>query len=233
MKRIILLLALFLAACGAAPGSALPPTPVPGFEATKLFQLTAEMETATAIAPKNQATVDAILATKAAGGTAAAETMTAEPTLTLTPTIPPTSPDCSAQMLQAVFNGAQGATQSIVFGVNITNTSVQPCFLQQWPQAILADPQGNPLQVTYSYSGPSGATYNSNTLLGLPPGRTANFGFQWGNWCSPVVQAGVSVRLVLAGNGGTLTIPTGLPGGGVCNDTSSPSWVMIFPLELQ
>jgi hypothetical protein len=223
----LLVLVVIMAACTLAVPGLAPPSP--DFSATKLFQLTAEMETATAGAPQNQATSEAVLATKTAGGTAEAETMTAEPTLIPTAAIPPGSPACRARDLQAVFTGAQGATQTIVFEVSVTNLGSQPCFLQQWPQALLVDPQGDPLEVSYSYSDPS---YDLKAVLRLPPGRTANFGFQWGNWCLPAVQAGVQVRLLLAGEGGTLTIPTGITTGGVCNDASSPSWVGIFPFSL-
>ncbi len=229
----LLILVISLAACNTAPVSPVPATLTPDFNATKLFQLTAEMETATANAPKNQATVDSILATKKAGGTSVAGTLTAMPTPTLTSTIPPSSPDCQAKELQAGFAGAQGATQSIVFGVTLTNPGTQPCFLQAWPQATLVDPAGSPLAIHYAYSGPSGLPYDPAAMLGLPPGRTAGFSLQWGNWCLPPVTAGVRVRLVLAGNGGDLTIPTGLTEGGVCNDPSSPAWVTIIPLSLQ
>lgn len=229
----LLILVLSLAACSFAPASPVPATITPDFNTTKLFQLTAEMETATANAPKNQATVDSILATKKAGGTSVAGTLTAMPTLTLTPTIPSSSPDCQAKDLRAGFAGAQGATQSIVFGVNLTSISTQPCFLKTWPQVTLVDPAGSLLAIHYAYSGPSGLSYDPAAMLGLPPGRTAGFSLQWGNWCLPPVTAGVLVRLVLAGNGGDLTISTGLTAGGVCNDPSSPAWVTIIPLSLQ
>lgn len=233
MRNLFLLfLPCLLVACSPA-ASQIPATDAPtvDFSATKLYQLTAEMLTVTAIQPKNDATITAILANKYALGTSMAETMTAMPTLTLTPTIPPDSPLCRAQDLQAAFMGAMGATQSIAFGVDLTNVKGLPCYLQLWPQAILVNASGNPLDIQYTYSGPSRLAFDAEAVLGLPPERTAGFSFQWGNWCMPAIQGGVSIRLTMAQDGGTLIIPTGLNAGGVCNDSGSPSWVGIFPFS--
>jgi hypothetical protein len=202
------------------------------YSATKLYQLTAEALTATANSPKNDSTITAIVAGKHAGATAMAETMTAMPTLTLTPTIPPLSPACQARDVQAVFTGTMGATQSIAIGVNLTNLKGLPCFLQLWPQVVLVDASGDLLDVQYSYTEVSGFPYDGNTMLGLPTARTAGFSLQWGNWCMPVIQSGVSVRLTFPQGGGTITIPTGLTGGGACNDPGNMSWVGIFPLSM-
>ena len=241
MKRILLLIVPFiLVACSAAatvPTATQTPTitatnTLSAFSETKLFQLTAEMLTITASQPKNDATITAIMANKYALGTSMAGTMTAMPTFTLTPTIPPGSPACRAQDLQPAFSGTMGATQSIVIGWNLTNISASPCFLQTWPQAVLVDSSGNPLDIQYTYSGPSSLPYDPNAMLGLPPGRMAAFSFQWGNWCMPALNTGASVRLILARNGGTLTIPTDITAGGVCNDAGSRSWVGIFPFSL-
>jgi hypothetical protein len=236
-KLILLFLSCILVACSSAASiptatQAAPTDTLSAFSSTKLYQLTAEIETNIAEQPKNDATITAIMAGKYAGGTAMAETMTAMPTLTLTPTIPPDSPTCRAQDLLGAYSGAQGATQSIVGGVNLTNISALPCFLQVWPQAVLVDQLGHPLDVQYSYTSPYDLPFDKNAMLGLPPGRTAWFSLQWGNWCLPAVNAGVSVRLTLAQNGGTLTTPTDLTGGGVCNDPGNKSWVGIFPFSM-
>jgi len=234
MRRLFLLILVFcLDACGPA-ASQIPATDTPSvaFSTTKLYQLTAEMLTVTANQPKNDATITAIMANKYALGTSMAETMTAMPTLTLTSTIPPDSALCRAQDLQATFVGAMGATQSIVFGVNLTNLKGLPCYLQLWPQAVLVDASGNPVDIHYSYIPPSDMTFDAEAMLGLPPGRIAGFSFQWGNWCLPAVQGGVSIRLTMPQDGGSLTVPTGLSAGGVCNDSGSPSWVGISSLSM-
>ena len=235
MRRLTLLfLPLILAACSRAATLpvASPTSPYAGFASTKLSLLTGEAETVTANRPKNDATITAIIAGKYAGATAMAGTMTAMPTLTLTPTIPPGSPACRAQDLHAVYMGAMGATQSIVGGVNLTNISAQPCFLQTWPQVVLVDQLGDPLDIQYSHTNPSDLPFDQNAMLGFPPGRTAGFSLQWGNWCMPVMNTGASVRLTLEQDGGTITIPTDLTGGGACNDPGNRSWVGIFPFSM-
>jgi hypothetical protein len=235
MRRLSLLfLTLFLVACShAASVPTVTPTSLyAGFASTKMSLLTGEAETATANSPKNDATITAIIAGKYSGATAMAETMTAMPTLTLTPTIPPDSPACRVQDLLAAYGGAMGATQSIVGGVSLTNISASPCFLQLWPQVVLVDQLGNPLDVRYSNTEPFGLPFDPNAMLGLPPGRMAGFSLQWGNWCMPVMNTNASVRLTLAQNGGTLTIPTDLTGGGACNDPGNRSWIGIFPFTM-
>jgi hypothetical protein len=184
------------------------------------------------VSPKNDATVNAIVSTKYAGGTTMAETMTAMPTETLTPTIPPISPLCTSHDLQASFTGTNGATQSITFGVSVTNLKGSPCFFPLWPQAVLVDASGNALDILYSFIRLDNMPYDANARLGLPIDKTAYFGFQWGNWCMPAVVAGVFVRVRLPGDGGTIKIPTGLTAGGACNASSSPSWVGVFPFTM-
>ena len=113
MKRFLLfILPWFMAACGAAsPGATASPTVLnsqedtqaAGYSATKLFALTAEAETESANIPQNEATITAVLANKQAGGTAMAETMTAEPSETPVPTVPAEAPFCKASDLQTTF----------------------------------------------------------------------------------------------------------------------------------
>lgn len=125
-----------------------------------------------------------------------------------------------------------GATQSIVFGVSLTNSSGLPCFLQLWPQAVLVDASGDPLDIQYTYNGPDSLPVDASAMLGLPPGRTADFSLQWGNWCMPVVQKAVFIRLTLVQKSGMITFPTGLTAGGVCNDPGNMSWVGISPISM-
>ncbi len=194
-----------------------------------MYQLTAEMLTRTVAAPKNDATITAIMAGKYAGGTAAAGTMTALPTLTLTPTIPPDSPLCQSASLKAGLRGILGATQSLLIGVSVTNIGRLSCFLRLRPQAVLVDPSGKPLEIQYTFSPFGDTPADPNATLGLPAGRTANFSLQWGNWCLPDVPGGISIRLTLGLNEGTLILPTNLTSGPVCNDPGHGSWIGYTP----
>ncbi len=232
-----LILPCILAACASAsPGPAIDPSPTPpvaptppGFLQTKMYQLTAEMLTRSAAAPKNDATLTAILAGKHALGTSVVETMTAMPTLTLTPTIPPDSPPCQSGSLKASFDGTMGATQSLLLGVGVTNVGASACFLHLRPRAVLVDPSGRVLDIQYTFS-PNGDTpADPEATLGLPVGRKASFSMQWGNWCLPDVKGGISIRLTLGTDGGTLSVPTGLSGGPVCNDPGYSSWIGYGP----
>jgi len=243
MRNLVwLILPCFLAACASAStgtgaqqtaAAGLMFTQPPGFGETKMFQLTAEMLTRTAVAPKNDATLTAILAIKYAGGTAMAATMTAVPTPSLTPTIPPDSPPCRSVDLHAKYLGAMGATQSLLIGMGVTNDGVSPCFLRRRPQAALVDAQGRPLDIQYTFSPNEDMPSDPQATLGLPPGRSADFSLQWGNWCLAPGPQGISIRLILADGRDQLNVPTDLSDGPACNDPGHTSWAGIFPFELR
>ncbi len=253
MKKCLMALLMFplLAACSSRVATPMPlgtPPPagataspsMPAWEATKLGMLTAEVETQTALAPQNDATITAIMATKYAGGTAAAGTMTAEPTLTPTPTIPPGSAYCTLNQLSAAAQ-SNGATGSIILGARLTNTSSSPCFLPVWPQAALVDGQGDPLDVQYNFStmanGPSGAGSaaapgNPQEQVGLVPGWSAVLSMIWSNWCGGSVPGGVFIRLTLPDSDEPMVIPMDVDAGGRCDAPGEPSSVSIVNVQV-
>jgi hypothetical protein len=227
MKRILLfILPCILAACTTA---SLPDTQVatePEFNLTKLFAITAEAKTQTSGYPKNDATLTAIIGTKSAGGTAMAASMTAQPGGTPIPTIPPDSLFCTPADLRTSF-GSNAANQQILLGASLTNTSRSPCFLQAWPQVLLVDRQGQPIDVDYHYFDVGGgdavlaatkqAQESTTARIGLWPGWETWLTLSWGNWCGLPIPAGVVIRLTLINNAGNIDIPTDISGGGACN----------------
>jgi hypothetical protein len=244
MKRFPFFIFIFLlAACTPSP---LPATATAisseeVFQQTKLFALTAEVETQIAGYPKNDATVTAIMASKYAGGTSAAATMTAQPSQTPTPFIPADSPLCRPADLKTDFSSSV-ATQQVLLGASLTNISANGCFLPAWPRVNLVDQQGHPLDVTYGYfelgspyasvatqmaQEPSAAT----ARYGLLPGWTTYIGLDWQNWCKDPNSGGVVIQLTLLGNAGTIDIPTDIGAGGPCNAPGYGSSVGIAKLE--
>jgi hypothetical protein len=204
----------------------------------KLLALTAEAETVTSGYPANDATVTAILATKYAGGTEMAATMTAQPTETPVPTIPPDSQLCRPADLKT--DPSSGfAMEQILLGAGLTNISGTPCFLQAWPQVLLVDRQGQPLDVDYSYfdiragSAEAVATEqaqeSATARIGLWPGWEASLSLMWGNWCGAPVSGGVVIRLTLINNAGVVDIPTDVQAG-ICNAPGYRSSVGISKL---
>ena len=251
MKRwLCFILPFIMAACG--PASASPaglPTSlngqenaqVPGFSATKLFQLTAEGETATAGAPENDATVTAILVDKSAQGTAMAVTMTAlPPSETPLPTVPADAPFCKPADLQISF-ASNAATQSILLSAGLKNTGSSACFLQAWPQVRLFDQQGRPLDVNYGYfdigfSMPGAAATErakeyATARVGLWPGWSVWANLIWQNWCAAPVSGGAVIQLTF-NNSGVIKIPTDIQAGGSCNAAEQPSYVGVAKLVL-
>ena len=242
MKRLLFfILPWFLAACAASPA---PATKVPteaAFEHTKLFAITAEAETQTSGYPSNDATITAIMANKYAGGTAVAASMTAQPSETPIPTVPPDAPFCSPADLGGSF-GSNAATQQILLSAGLTNTSARPCFLQVWPQVLLVDRQGQPLDVDYGYFdiglGNAGAAATqraqeyATAKVGVWPGWSVWLNLVWQNWCGAPVSGGVVIQLTFNNNTGVLSIPTDIQSGGTCNAPGQRSYVGIAKLVM-
>lgn len=255
MKYILIsaLLCVFLAACG----SAIRRSPVndqneqmPGIIATekivaltKIPQMTGEAETQTEISPKNGETVTAIVATKFALGTEAAETITAMPSHTPMPEIPVDSPLCRSTDLLAYYEaGPLGAMMGMFsIGVIFRDVSNAPCYMQAWPQIVLVDRQGKPIDVDYNYFDPSGDANSAATKqagdyltakLGLWPNQEASVSLLWGNWCGLSISDGVVIRIALLNNSGVINLPTYINMGGTCNAPSYRSEVSISKLVL-
>lgn len=242
MKRsLFFILPCILVACAASPAFATATPTEALFLTTKLFQLTAEAETATAGYPKNDATITAIMANKYAGGTAMAGTMTAQPSETPLPTVPADAPFCKPTDLKSSF-GSNAATQTILLSAGLTNSSASPCFLQVWPQVRLVDQQDRPLDVDYGYfdmgPGTAGAAATqraqeyATAKVGLWPSWSVWANLIWQNWCGAPVSGGVIIRLTFNNNTGVIKIPTDVQAGGICNAPGSRSTVGIAKLVL-
>jgi hypothetical protein len=241
MKNILYYILPFLmAACGASP---VPATNTPGesaFDRTKLFAITAEAETQSSGYPANDATITAIMGNKYAGGTAAAASMTAQPSETLTPTIPPDSVFCLPADLKTSF-ASMGATQNILLDAGLTDISSVSCYLQAWPQVLLMDRQGNPLDVEYHYfeMGPADAAAaateqvleSTTARIGLWPGWEGWVNLIWSNWCNEPIPGGVVIHLTLGNNAGVMDIQTDIQAGGACNAPGYRSSVGISKME--
>jgi len=207
----------------------------------KILMMTAEAETETMSAPANSATITAIMPTKYAGGTEMAATMTAQPTETPVPTIPPDSPFCRPVDLKTSF-ASNGATGNILLGAGLTNISGIPCYLQAWPQVLLVDQQGKPLDVDYGYfdMGTSDATSaateqaqeSATAKVGLWPGWTVWLNLIWQNWCGAPVSGGVVIHLTLINDAGTINVPTDVQAGGACNAPGFRSYIGISKFGL-
>ncbi len=211
---------------------------------TKYAQLTGEAETRTAVSPKNNATITAIMATKYAGGTEEAETATAMPTFTLTPAIPTDSPLCTPSDLKTDFL-SQGATGNIWLEAGFTNLSKTPCYLQAWPQAILVNSQGKPLDVDYNYIDMStsdaafGATEQTRdsrmAKIGLWPGWRASLTLIWWdyqNWCGEPINSNLVIHLTLMDNTGMINIPTDFRPSTDCASPGTRTNVSVAKFEL-
>lgn len=209
------------------------------FALTKAFGITAEAETETAVSPKNGATVTAIVATKFAGATEMAATLTAMPTLTQTPAIPTDSPLCRPIDLNTSVQFGPGMAGAFSIGVSFLNISNTPCYLKTWPQIVLFDKQGKPLDLDYGYFAASGvdasaaateqARDSETAQVGLWPNWTAWLTLVWSNWCKAPVPGGVVIRLTFP-NQFEISVPTDTSAAGRCNDSNYRSTIGISNL---
>lgn len=203
---------------------------------TKAPMMTAEVETQTAIGPKNDAAITAIMKTKFAARTEMAETITSMPTETPTPTIPTDSRFCGPSDLKTSHDNSGGAGNTLLTAV-IINISRTPCYMQAWPQVILTDEQGDPLDVDYSYPdmSASDAASAATEKVGLWPGWQAWFTLIWFDsrtWCGSPINGNLVMQVTLMDNLGTFKIPTDFHPGAVCDTLGSRTSVSITKLEL-
>ncbi len=174
-----------------------------------------------------------VMATKYAARTQYA----AQPTVTPTATIAPSSPNCQAGDLQTTV-ATNGATGRIVLEIAVTNIGNSPCYLPSWPQVELMDRAGKPLEITYDYIYPDAnpsnmpPTQQSNPgtpiVYGMDKNQTAGLELMWGNWCQGAVQGGVVIRVFLLNANSRIDISTDIEGGGYCDDTTSPSTIDVI-----
>ncbi len=245
---LALILPCILAACAFSPDVRQAGTPTPGPERasaeaankTKLFSLTGEVDTITALSPKNDLTQTVIVAGKIQAGTEMAETLTAQPTPTSRRTLSSSAEACIPASLKASVS-FQGATGNMFLALRLINMGSTECYLPLWPQVILVDPAGSPLNIDYRYwdmnsSTPqAGATEQARSggsdRLGLLPGQSAGFSMLWSNWCGPSVAGNVMLRLTLGGGAGAADIPTDLQAGGRCDAPGSNSTLSISAFQ--
>ena len=191
---------------------------------TKLFAGTAEAETQVGVNP-DDATMTAIVATKFALNTQAYSTLTALPTETAFPPVPPNTPACKPGSLKAIPYGNMGAGGNIEMQGAVANISKTACYLQGVPVYNLVDVAGKPLDILYYQND------ERNGYFLLAAGQQAWFAFAWGNWCGGEVVGGVFIRVFLPDQSGSIDIPPGggpnppVNGGGHCDDPGQKSYI--------
>jgi hypothetical protein len=187
------------------------------------------------------ATVSAALAIALAGGSASAAPPRVIPWLDQRPVKasahPPLAPACTAGALHAELF-LQGATGSLVGGVNLLNTSSAPCSLLGWPTVSFtgAAAASVPLQVRQLPRSPEPPDVLADpvgSLRALAPGKSASAWLWWSNWCGPgSVPAGSpgtppdGLELVFQG-GSSLIVP--LAQAPRCDAPQAPSSLQLGP----
>lgn len=126
----------------------------------------------------------------------------------------------------AFFNGA---TQSLVGGVAITNRSASACVISGRPHIQLQNAKGRILPTVY-YAGSGdgqGAPVQATELF--PHARALAF-VVWQNWCGPAAPV-VAFRVSLPGSGDRLIARVGEPVTPPCEVPHQPSTLSVAPFQ--
>ncbi len=150
---------------------------------------------------------------------------------------PPLAQPCRANELHAHLF-LQGATGSLVGGIDLTNAGVSPCSLLGWPQvsftgAAAAATRWRVKRIASSPEPPEVIADPPGSLRALAPGKTASVSLFWSNWCGPGSQpAGGSgtppdgFKIGLA-DGSSLVVP--VAHAPRCDAPQDPSLLSVAP----
>jgi len=150
---------------------------------------------------------------------------------------PPLAPPCRAGQLRAQLF-LQGATGSLVGGVELTNAGSVPCALLGWPRlsftgAAVASTRWRVKRLARSPEPPDVLADPPGSLRALAPGKTASVALFWSNWCGPGSQPAGGpgqppdgLRLGLR-SGTTLVVP--LTQAPRCDAPQDPSTLSVAP----
>jgi hypothetical protein len=144
---------------------------------------------------------------------------------------------CRADQLQARLF-LQGATGSLVGGVELSNAGSTPCALLGWPRlsftgAAVASTRWRVKRLARSPEPPDVLADPPGSLRALTPGKTASVSLSWSNWCGPGSrpaggpgQPPDGLRLGLRG-GTSLVVP--LTQAPRCDAPRDPSTLSVAP----
>lgn len=138
----------------------------------------------------------------------------------LGPASPPLAPPCTASQLHATLS-LQGATQTLVGGVLLSNRSRQPCSLLGRPKLSFAGATSR-WRLT-AWTGSTNLPHDplappAGSLRALVHGRDVQIGISWSNWCGrgsrPDGNAGSPPAAIVltAPGGGAIRLDRNSPG---------------------
>jgi hypothetical protein len=183
--------------------------------------------------------VAALLAAGSAAGAPAPRTIpwTAERPPTVSAVPPRLAAPCTPAALRARIE-LQGATGSLVGGVDLVNVGARACSLTGRPQLAFTGPAARttPWRVTHLARSPAPIEVLEDpisSLRAVRPGKAARIFLAWSNWCGPGAQPTGSpgrrpdaLRLTLPG-GGRIALP--LAHAPRCDAPGAPSLLSAGP----
>jgi hypothetical protein len=150
---------------------------------------------------------------------------------------PPLAAPCRAERLHAHLF-LQGATGSLVGGVDLTNAGRSPCSLLGWPKLSFtgATATATPVRIKRLAGPPQPPDVLADppgSLRALTPGKSASVSLFWSNWCGPGNPGGGNtstppdgLRIAFA-NHTSLVVP--LAQAPRCDQPQAPSTLSVAP----
>ena len=150
---------------------------------------------------------------------------------------PPLAPPCRAEHLRAQLL-LQGATGSLVGGVDLLNAGAGPCSLLGRPTVAFTGPAAavEPVQVERVAASPTPLDVLADppgSLRALQPGKSAEVSLFWSNWCgpgaAPTGASGTPPEALALGLASGTTVDIPLTRAPRCDDPQSPSTLSVGP----
>lgn len=139
---------------------------------------------------------------------------------------PGSTPLCQPADLQ-ISSNSTGATGALVLGITLTNKSKNPCALANPPQITLLNGSSQPLDVQAS-DAPGDQTPPAPAQMELAPNESAIISLIWHNYCQPLPDNSLTIRLGLAA-GQNLDVITSVLSIPRCDAKNEPSTVTVAP----
>lgn len=151
-----------------------------------------------------------------------------------TPAAEPTAPACRAAQLSAT-GWWEGATNSMLGRIWLTNAGDRRCSLQGYPVVVLRAQNGASLPVVLQHAQPKltpdRVSHPAAVVLAPNQSQSASFALQWWNWCK-APPGELTVRLEVPNDSQLSVVPenVGFSGTPGCLSANAPSKILVAPI---
>ncbi len=139
---------------------------------------------------------------------------------------PGSTPLCQPADLQTSSNSIETG-EALLIGLTLTNQTKNPCALTNPPQVALLAGANQPLQTQLTAMSAS-QTPPAPAELQLAPGESVIISLVWNNYCQPLPNDHLSIRLALSATQ-NLDVATRILAAPRCDAKNAPSLLKVAP----